>query len=191
MGLFTLVPILASVVLAFFRWDIISAPSFVGFDNFATVVQDPTVRVSFLNTIVFVVVAVALVAALPAVLDALDLPGWVNIVVQVLRWIMLLLIVVTALGVLYRWAPEHGSAQWQWLSFGAIVATLIWVVVSVGFSVYVDNFGNYAKTYGSLAGVAVLMLWLWLSAYAALFGAEVNAEALALRDREPATADEV
>jgi len=60
MGLFTLIPIAASVVLAFFRWDIISAPSFVGFDNFAEVVQDPTVRVSFLNTIMFVVVAVAL-----------------------------------------------------------------------------------------------------------------------------------
>jgi membrane protein len=67
------------------------------------------------------------------------------------------------------------------------VATLIWIVVSVGFSVYVDNFGNYAKTYGSLAGVAVLLLWLWLSAYAALFGAEINVEALP--ERETDTAD--
>jgi membrane protein len=128
-----------------------------------------------LGAIVFVVVAVALVGALPAVIDALDLPGWVDIVVEVARWIFLLLAVVTALSVLYRWAPEHGSRHWKWLSFGAIVATLIWVAVSVGFSIYADNFGTYAQTYGSLAGVVVLLLWLWLSAYAALFGAEINA----------------
>ena len=128
-----------------------------------------------LGAIVFVLVAVALVAALPPIIDALELPGWVSVVVEVARWIVLLLAVVTALSVLYRWAPEHGSHRWKWLSFGAIVATLIWVAVSVGFSIYVDNFGSYAKTYGSLAGVVVLLLWLWLSAYAALLGAEINA----------------
>ncbi|HEX6232646.1 MAG TPA: YihY/virulence factor BrkB family protein [Jiangellaceae bacterium] len=141
-----------------------------------------------LGAIIFVVTAVALVAAVPAILNALNLPGWVNVLVQIARWIALVLAVVTALSVLYRWAPEHGSGRWKWLSFGAIVATLIWIVVSVGFSVYVDNFGNYAQTYGSLAGVAVLLLWLWLSTYAALFGAEINAENL--RHREPEPADE-
>ena len=140
------------------------------------------------GAIVFVVVAVALVAALPAILDALNLPDWANILVQIVRWIILLLVVVTALAVLYRWAPERRSARWQLLSFGAIVATLIWIVVSVGFSVYVDNFGNYAQTYGSLAGVAVLLLWLWLSAYAALLGAEINAEALHERETDSADA---
>ncbi len=137
-----------------------------------------------LGAIVFVILAVALVAAVPAVLNALDLPGWVSILVQIARWILLLLAVVTALAVLYRFAPEHGLKRWQWLSFGAVVATLIWVVVSVGFSIYVDNFGNYAQTYGSLAGVAVLLLWLWLSAYATLFGAEVNAVNLRRRGAE-------
>lgn len=127
------------------------------------------------GAILFVLVAVALVAALPAVIDSLELPGWVGVLVEIARWFVLLIAVVTALSVLYRWAPEHGSHRWKWLSFGAIVATLIWVAVSVGFSIYVDNFGSYAKTYGSLAGVVVLLLWLWLSAYAALFGAEVNA----------------
>jgi membrane protein len=128
-----------------------------------------------LGAIVFVLVAFALVAALPPIIDALELPGWVGILVEIARWIVLLLAVLTALGVLYRWAPEHGSGRWKWLSFGALVATLIWVAVSVGFSIYVDNFGSYAETYGSLAGVVVLLLWLWLSSYAALFGAEVNA----------------
>ena len=128
-----------------------------------------------LGAIVFVLVAFALVAALPPIIDALELPGWVGIVVEIARWVVLLLAVVTALSVLYRWAPEHGSGRWKWLSFGTIVATLIWIAVSVGFSIYVENFGSYADTYGSLAGVVVLLLWLWLSSYAALFGAEVNA----------------
>lgn len=141
-----------------------------------------------LGTIVFVLVALMLVAAVPAVLNALDLPEWVTILVEIARWILLLLAVLTALAVLYRFAPEHGPKRWQWLSFGAIVGTLIWVVVSIGFSIYVDNFGNYAQTYGSLAGVAVLLLWLWLSAYAALFGAEINA--VSWHHREPDTADE-
>ena len=82
MGLFTLVPIVASVVLAFFRWDIISAPSFVGFDNFSEVVQDPTVRVSFLNTIVFVVVAVALQLGLALALAVMvqeKMPAWLRV----------------------------------------------------------------------------------------------------------------
>ena len=82
MGLFTLLPIVASIALAFFRWDIISAPTFVGFDNFAEVVQDPTVRVSFLNTIVFVVVAVALQLGLAlglAVMVQEKLPAWLRV----------------------------------------------------------------------------------------------------------------
>lgn len=128
-----------------------------------------------LGAIVFVLVAVTLVAAMPPIIDALELPGWVGILVEIARWVLLLLAVVTALAVLYRWAPEHGSGRWKWLTFGAIVATLIWVAVSVGFSIYVDNFGSYAETYGSLAGVVVLLLWLWLSSYATLFGAEINA----------------
>ena len=137
-----------------------------------------------LGAIVFVLVAIALVAALPAIIDALELPGWVGIVVEIARWIVLLLAVVIALSVLYRWAPEHGSGRWKWLSFGAIVATLIWVAVSVGFSIYVDNFGSYAETYGSLTGVVVLLLWLWLSSYAALFGAEINAVSESYRRTE-------
>ena len=62
------------------------------------------------------------------------------------------------------------------VSVGAVVATVIWLIASIGFSLYVATFGSYAKTYGSLAAVVVLMLWLWLTAYAILLGAEINAE---------------
>jgi membrane protein len=128
------------------------------------------------GAIVFVVVAVALVAALPVVLDALDVPGWVEAVAEVGRWLGLVVVVLIALALLYRWAPDRDSPKFRWLSIGAILATVLWVVASIGFSIYVDNFASYGKTYGSLAGVIVLLLWLWLGAYATLLGAEVNAE---------------
>jgi membrane protein len=128
------------------------------------------------GAIVFVVVAVALVAALPVVLDALDVPGWVEAVAEVGRWLGLVVVVLIALALLYRWAPDRDSPKFRWLSIGAIVATVLWVLASIGFSIYVDNFASYGKTYGSLAGVIVLLLWLWLGAYATLLGAEVNAE---------------
>ena len=129
-----------------------------------------------LGAIVFMVLAVALVAAVPAVLNALDVPEWVQAVVEVARWIGLVVVVILALGVLYRWAPDREPAKFRWLSVGAVVATGLWVVVSIGFSIYVDNFGRYSKIYGSLAGVVILLLWLWLTAYATLLGAEINAE---------------
>ena len=64
----------------------------------------------------------------------------------------------------------------RWVSVGAVTATVLWVVASIGFSLYVDNFSSYGKTYGSLAGVVVLLLWLWLTTYLVLLGAEMNAE---------------
>lgn len=129
-----------------------------------------------LGAIIFMVLAVALVAALPVLLDALDVPGWLKAMVQAGRWLGLVIAVMVALAVLYRLGPDRDAPKIRWLSVGAIVATVLWVIGSVGFSLYVDNFGSYGKTYGTLAGVVVLLLWLWLSSYAALLGAEVNAE---------------
>jgi membrane protein len=129
-----------------------------------------------LGAIVFVTVAFALVAVVPAVMNVLGLPPGVRILVQVVRWAGLVLAVTTAFAVLYRLAPARDAAKFRWVSLGAGLATLIWLVGSVGFSLYVDNFGSYGKTYGSLAGVVVLLLWLWITSLAVLFGAEVNAE---------------
>jgi membrane protein len=62
------------------------------------------------------------------------------------------------------------------VSVGAVVATVIWLLASIGFSIYSSTFGNYAKTYGVFAGIVVLLFWLWLTSYAILLGAEINAE---------------
>jgi membrane protein len=82
-----------------------------------------------------------------------------------------------ALALLYRLAPDRDAPQFKWVSVGSVVATVIWIVASLAFSLYVDNFGSYGKTYGSLAGVVVLLLWLYVTAFIVLLGAEANAEA--------------
>ena len=130
-----------------------------------------------LGAIVFVVVAIALVAVLPAVLNALGLPPVLRVGVEVVRWLGLVVAMMAALGVLYRVAPDRDAPRLRWVSVGAVTATVLWVIASAGFSLYVDRFSSYGKTYGSLAGVVVLLLWLWISAYVVLLGAEMNAEA--------------
>ena len=77
---------------------------------------------------------------------------------------------------LYRYAPNRDAAQWRWVFPGAIGATILWVVASTGFTVYVANFNSYDKTYGSLGGVIILLTWLYLSVLAVLFGAVINAQ---------------
>jgi membrane protein len=130
-----------------------------------------------LGAIVFVLVAFTLVAVVPGVLEELPLGVVGTILAQVVRWTLLLGVFAGGLAVLYRVAPDRDAPQLKWVSLGSIVVTVVWAVVSVGFSFYVDNFGSYNKTYGAIAGVIVLMLWLYLTCYLVLLGAEINSEA--------------
>jgi membrane protein len=129
-----------------------------------------------IGAVVFVLLTLTLVAVVPPALDALRLGPVVTVLAQVLRWLLLVLLVVGALAVVYRVAPDRASPQFRWVSTGALVATVLWVVGTVLFSLYIDNFGSYNKTYGALAGVVVLLLWLYLTSYIVLLGAEINAE---------------
>jgi membrane protein len=130
-----------------------------------------------LGAIVFVVLTVGLIAILPVVLDALPIGAVGTVLAEVGRWVALLAVVAGSLAVLYRIAPDRDAAQFRWVSLGSIVVALVWALVSLGFTVYVDNFGSYNETYGAIAGVIVLMLWLYLTCYLVLLGAEINAEA--------------
>ncbi|MEO6471256.1 MAG: YihY/virulence factor BrkB family protein [Aeromicrobium sp.] len=125
-----------------------------------------------LGAIVFIVFAIGLVAFAPAVFDTVDGIAPIRWLLEIGRWALLLGSVACALNVLYRVAPDRDSAHTP--RSGVLAATAIWLIASLGFSLYVDNFGSYGKTYGALAGVVALLLWLWVSAYAVLFGAEIE-----------------
>lgn len=143
-----------------------------------------------LGAVVFVLLAVALVAVVPALFDALGLGGIGLVLAQVLRWVLLVALVVSALAIVYRVAPDRDAPRFAWVSTGAIVATALWVIGSVLFSLYVSNFSSYNKTYGALAGVIVLMLWLYLTSYIVLLGAEINAESEKQTSRDSTTGPE-
>jgi membrane protein len=130
-----------------------------------------------LGAIVFVLVTFALIAVVPVVLNLLPLGIVGTILAQVVRWVLLLGVVAGSLAVLYRVAPDRDAPKMKWVSLGSVVVTVVWAVVSLLFSLYVNNFGSYDKTYGAIAGVIVLMLWLYLTCYLVLLGAEINAEA--------------
>ena len=129
-----------------------------------------------LGAVVFVVLTIGLVAVLPLVLDALPLGAVGTVLAEVGRWTALLALVAGSLAVLYRVAPDRDAPRFRWVSLGSIFVTVVWALVSLGFSLYVNNFGSYDKTYGAIAGVIVLMLWLYLTCYLVLLGAEINAE---------------
>ena len=104
-------------------------------------------------------------------------PGPVRAAGPALAWVLLAALMVAALAVLYRFAPDRKNARWRWISGGAVVATLLWLGTSAGLFAYVQTLGSYEKTYGSLAGVAISMFWLWISFFLVILGAAVNAEA--------------
>jgi membrane protein len=129
-----------------------------------------------LAAIVFAIVALVLVAAIPALVEFLPLGNFVKIIGVILPWPILIGIMVFALAATYRFAPSRQDAKWRWVTWGSIVATALWILASILFSVYVANFGSYDKAFGSLGAVVVLLTWFYISAYVVLIGACLNAE---------------
>ena len=95
---------------------------------------------------------------------------------SIVRWPVILAFVIVVVAILYYATPNIQQPKFRWISVGAAVAIVVWVAASVLFALYVSNFGSYNKTYGTLAGVIVFLLWLWITNLALLFGAELDAE---------------
>jgi membrane protein len=127
-----------------------------------------------LGAMVLMGIALLLIVAFPAVTN--DWPTALRWTASVLRFVLLAALLIVGLAVLYRYAPNRDEPKWSWVSWGSGIATVLWVVASLAFSFYVGHFGNYNKTYGALAGIIILLFWLWLTALVVLVGAELNTE---------------
>ncbi len=103
---------------------------------------------------------------------------------DIVKWPVIVLVVMTMLAVLYYGAPNVRHPGFRWITPGGVLGVLLWLLASAGFAFYVANFGSYNKTYGSLAGVIVFLVWLWISNLAVLLGAELNAELERSRELE-------
>jgi membrane protein len=128
----------------------------------------------------FLLVTLSLLLAVFAILPAAlawagDLPFYETLL-DIARWPVLFLIGGLIFTTLYRFGPSRRAARWRWLAPGGLLACALWIAATAGFGWYVETLGSYAETFGALAGVIVLLLWLWLSVFAVLFGAVVDAE---------------
>ena len=129
-----------------------------------------------LGAIVAVIAGLGVIIGVPAALSYLPLGPLAAVGVRLATWGVLLVALVLGLAVVYRFGPSRAAARWRWLTPGSLLAAALWLLASVAFSYYVANFASYNQTYGTLGGVIILMMWLYLSAFVILLGAELNAE---------------
>jgi uncharacterized BrkB/YihY/UPF0761 family membrane protein len=128
---------------------------------------------------VFIVGSTVLVVAGPTLAD--KVAAWFHLGAafawtwKIVQWPLVIALVSAGIALIYYFAPD-AEQDWIWITPGSLVATMLWLLVSLGFRFYVTNFGAYTETYGAVGGVIVLLLWFYLSGLAVLVGAELNAE---------------
>ncbi len=129
-----------------------------------------------LGGIIAGIICTAFVAVFPVVVESINLPSFLQNLIEWLRWPLVAVIIVGALALTYKTAIDRKNTQYQWTSLGTIIATVVWLLGSLLFSFYIDNFSSYDKIYGSFAAVIILLLWFYITAFIILLGAEINAE---------------
>jgi membrane protein len=128
------------------------------------------------GAIVLVLISMAIIVAVPVVLNFIPNASITAILLEVVRWPLVFVLVAGAIAIAYRYAPCRGSPQWRWILWSAAAAGLVWLGVSALFSWYVASFGSYNKTYGSLGAIFGFMTWMWISMVVVLIGAKLNSE---------------
>lgn len=126
--------------------------------------------------IIFGIVALGMIAAMPALSQFLPFGDLGRTIAMWLRWPLLAVFVVVGMAFVYRYGPSRERPKWRWVSWGAATGAVLWLIGSALFSFYVSNFGNFNETYGSMAAVVVALLWFQLTAFATLLGALLDAE---------------
>ncbi|NIC06836.1 YihY/virulence factor BrkB family protein [Billgrantia bachuensis] len=129
-----------------------------------------------IGAIFMTLVTLGVITVIPTITDLIGLSAFASFLVNLARWPLLMVVTMLAIAILYHYGPDRNKPRWQWASIGSLVAVLLWLLVSIAFSIYVRNFGSYDEVYGSLGAVIILLMWFWLSAYIVLMGAELNSE---------------
>jgi membrane protein len=129
-----------------------------------------------IGAIAFILLALGAVVVLPIALQFVGASAAGDLLLRIGRWPALFIILTLALSAIYRYGPSREAALWRWITWGGVVATILWLAASALFSWYTANFGSYNETYGSLGAVIGFMTWLWISGTVILLGAELDAE---------------
>lgn len=129
-----------------------------------------------LGAVIGAVLILTAAFAIPLAVEWLRLPEIVRVLLSWLRWPLLAVVSMLALAFIYRFAPDRAHPRWSWVSWGAAIATVIWLLASIGFTAYVEQTKSIEETYGALGGIVVVLLWFYITGYAIVLGAEINAE---------------
>ncbi|MBT0585721.1 YihY/virulence factor BrkB family protein [Alteromonas sp. SM 2104] len=128
-----------------------------------------------LSTIAVIIFALLLITFLPELITLVFGDIMPSFVTDWLSWLLLMVIFNLGLATLYRYGPHRRAPKWRWVSLGSVVATLLWLIASYGFSEYVSEYASYNQTYGSMGSIVILLMWFYLSAFIILLGAAMNA----------------
>lgn len=145
-------------------------------NNRGLIKQNALTLVFTLCAIITLLFSLTLIVVFPAIVHMLGLPDNIDSLISWLRWPLLAAIVIFVISMMYKFAPDRKSPKVKWVVLGAAVSTFLWLIISWGFSFYVSNFGNYGEMYGSISAVVILMLWLFLTSFIILLGAELNSQ---------------
>ena len=137
-----------------------------------------------LGAIGFILLALAALVVLPVAASYVGLGSEIAQILNIGRWPVLLIVLMFALVLIYRFGPNRERVKWRWITCGSAIAALLWLGASALFSWYAENFANFNRTYGTLGAVIGFMMWLWMSAMVILIGAELDAE---LERRDPSS----
>jgi len=125
---------------------------------------------------VVTIIAVSLLVLNESFLVSIGLHEWVAWAILILRWVVIAAVVTVGLSVFYRYAPNRSNPHWQWVTWGSLIATVIWLIGTTLFFVYARFFAHYTESYSVFAGIIVLMIWLNLTSFAVLLGAAINSK---------------
>jgi membrane protein len=125
---------------------------------------------------IMAIAAIGVIVGVPIVMNFVELGRGTQIMGSIISWVILLGLFSVFLAFAYRFGPNRSKAKWTWVSRGAVTASILWALVSLGFSYYASRFGEFNKAYGSMGAVVVLMMWFYLSSFVILLGGELNAE---------------
>jgi membrane protein len=128
------------------------------------------------GAIVLALISLAIMIALPFVLDQIPNHRVASVLLKMIRWPILFVIMALVLSVVYRFGPSRSAPRWRWITWGSIFAATAWLAASALFSWYVANFGSYNRTYGSLGAIIGFMTWMWVSIIVVLVGAKLDAQ---------------
>jgi membrane protein len=126
------------------------------------------------GAIILIILSAALIVAFPAIIGKIGLPDTIEVLITWLRWLVMGIILVGSISLIYFFGPKRSRSGFMWVIPGAVLATSLWLMASWAFSFYIRNFWNLSEIYGSISAVVFLMLWLFISTFIILLGAEFN-----------------